>query len=108
MRDIVKPAQLYSALQAVLGLPDRCVSFELRAAAGHYGVTVTCERYVSLDAQGIEQLKLVLSEYELLHKSAAQSPRSEEFRVVDFDGWLRERTERAHAEFMTRTSQLPV
>lgn len=27
---------------------------------------------------------------------------------MDFDAWMRDRTDRAHAEFMARTSRLPV
>ncbi|SDF81104.1 MULTISPECIES: hypothetical protein [unclassified Duganella] len=107
MRDIVSPHQIYPALQALLGLPDHCVSFELRVAAEKFGVTVTCEHYVALDAPGLKQLESVLSEYELVRKPAPAVGDGAEFQVVDFDAWMRQRTERAHAEFMTRTSRLP-
>lgn len=106
MRDIVTPHQIYPALQALLGLPDHCVSFELRVAAGQVGVTVTCEHYVALDAPGLKQLESVFSEYELVRNPAPdEAPDdSAEFHVLDFDAWMHERTERAHAEFMQRTS----
>lgn len=104
MHNIVSAHELYAALQALLGLPEHCVSFELRAAAREYGVTVTCEHYVTLDASGLKQLESVLSEYKLLHKPtpATDCPPTDgsELRVVDFDSWMRERTERAHAEYM--------
>ena len=111
MRDVVTPNELYRVLRALLGLPDNCVSFELRAVAGQYGATVTCEHYVALDAPGLTQLESVLSAYELVHKPAAEAERADEagagFRVVDFDAWMHDRTERAHVEFMTRTARLP-
>lgn len=103
MRDIVTPTQIYPALQALLGLPDHCISFELRVAAGQYGVTVACEHYLSLDAPGIAQLESVLSEYELV-KRAEAAPANDErsASAIGFDAWMRERTDRAHAEYMAR------
>lgn len=107
MRNIVSANQIYPALQALLGLPEHCISFELRAAAGQYGVTVTCEHYVALDVPGLKQLESVLSEFELVRKPIPAVDDGAEFQVVDFDAWMRERTERAHTEFMRRTSRLP-
>lgn len=97
MRDIVSPAQIYPALQAMLGLPDHCVSFDLRVAAGQYGVTVTCEHYVALDALGLKQLESVLSHYELVHRAA---PALQQAAVVGFDAWMCARTDAAHAAYM--------
>jgi hypothetical protein len=94
MGDIVHPSQIYPALQALLGLPDHCVSFELRAQQGEYGVIVACEHYLALDAPGLKQLESVLSEYQLVHRE--QHP----VKVEDFDAWMRGRTDRAHAEYM--------
>lgn len=105
MRDIITPNQIYPALQALLGLPDHCVSFELRVAAGQYGVTVTCEHYVALDAPSLKQLESVFSDFELVRR--AKPDVGDSFQVVDFDAWMRDRTESAHAEFMRRTSALP-
>lgn len=105
---LVTSAEIYPALQALLGLPDHCVSFELSARAGEI-VTVTCEHYVSLGPSGIKQLERVFSEYELVHKpapAADEGDGTDEFRVVDFDAWMRDRTERAHRHFMERTSVL--
>jgi len=129
MRDIVTPMQIYPALQALLGLPDHCISFELRVAAGQCGVTVSCEHYVALDAPGIQQLESVLSEYELVRKSAPLTEGSQQqdnlseplaelaaplvrldaakAQSIGFDAWMSERDERAHREFMDSTSRLP-
>lgn len=129
MRDIVTPHQFYPALQALLGLPDHCVSFELRAAAGQVGVTVTCEHYVALDAADIKKLESVFSEFELVRKPVPAPDKWQQPTTVrdpllaladaliefdaamaqafGFDVWMRQRTERAHAEFMSRTSRLP-
>jgi len=109
MRTLVTPAEIYPALQALLGLPDHCVSFELSARAGKI-VTVACEHYISLGPSGIKQLERVFSEYELVHKPAPAPAADEgdgaaEFRVVDFDAWMRDRTEGAHREFMDRTAR---
>ena len=104
MRDIVTPIQIYPALQALLGLPERCISFELSVHPDTFGVTVTCEHYVALDAAGIAQLESVFSKYELVHRPPPDD--GAEFRVVDFDAWMSDRTERAHREFMVRIEQL--
>lgn len=108
MRDIVSPNQIYPALQALLGLPEHCLSFELSVRHDQIGVTATCEHYVALDAAGIKQLESVLSQYELVRRPApAEAPDdSTELHVVGFDAWMRERTDRAHREFMDRTAQL--
>lgn len=109
MQHITTVAQLYSALQPILGLPDHCVSFELSMRAGDVGVMVACEHYVGLDAPGIKKLECVLSEYELARKpapAADEGDGTDEFRVVDFDAWMRDRTECSHREFIERTAQL--
>ena len=99
MSKIVHSSEIYPALQSILGLPDHCISFNLSIEVGH--VTVTCEHYVALDAPGLKQLESVLSEYELVHRAPPQPA-----KVENFDVWMRERTDRAHAEFMTRTAAL--
>lgn len=109
MRHITTVAELYSALQPILGLPDRCVSFELSMRAGDMGVMVTCEHYVALDAPGLKQFESVLSEYELVRKPASapdENRDAAEVHVVDFDVWMRDRIERAHIDYMTRTAKL--
>lgn len=98
MRDIVTPRQIYPALQALLGLPEHCVSFELRVAAEQVGVVVTCEHYVALDATGLKQLETVLSAYELVHRNPLADTSSP--AVMGFDAWMHDRTERAHAAYM--------
>lgn len=103
MRDIVTPNQIYPALQALLGLPEHCLSFDLSVRHDQIGVTVTCEHFVALDTDGLKQLKSVLSQFELKHRPAPDD--GAEFHVVDFDAWMRDRTERAHREFMDRTAR---
>ena len=107
MRTIVSPAQIYPALQALLGLPEHCVSFELRVGAGQMGVTVTCEHYLALDAPGLKQLESVLSEYELVHRGSAEfyddifsNAEGKLAAEIGFDAWMRARTDAAHAEYM--------
>ena len=96
MPNIVHSSQIYPALKALLGLPDHCISFELRVAVGH--VTVTCEHHVALDEPGLKQLESVLSEYDLVHRKPVEQPQPA--KVEDFDAWMRDRTDRAHAEYM--------
>lgn len=99
---------------ALLGLPRHWIAFELRAAAGQYGVTVACEPYVTLDASGIKQLEAVSSEHELACKPVS-SFYDHVFADAEADlaaeigsyAWMRRRTERTHGELMTRTSRLP-
>ena len=110
MSSIVTPTQIYPALKALLGLPDMCISFELRVATGEVGVIVACEHYLALDAPGLKQLEHVLSEYELVVREPAPTFKvhaedSPEFqaakaKVMGFDAWMRDRTDRAHAEYM--------
>ena len=88
MRHITTVAELYSALQPILGLPDRCVSFELSMRAGDMGVMVTCEHYVALDEPGLKQFESVLSEYELVQKPLTALDGADHGKVVDFDAWI--------------------
>ena len=105
MRDPVTPPQIYPALKALLGLPDNLVAFDLSVRAGEI-VTVTCEHHVSLATLGLKQLESVFSHYELVHIPAPASDEAaadaDEFRVVDFDSWMRDRTDAAHTEYMAR------
>ena len=101
MLNIVHSSEIYPALQALLGLPDHCISFELRVSSGVPGVTVACEHYVALDAPGLKQLERVLSEYEMVGREQPLP-----VKVENFGAWMRERTDRAHAEFMARTAAL--
>lgn len=109
MRDIVTPNQIHSALHALLGLPKHCVSFEL-SVRFNQPVTVACEHHVALDAPGLEQLESVFSQYDLVHRPAPVCDQAADdgakLHVVDFDAWMRVRTERSHREFMRRTSAL--
>jgi hypothetical protein len=96
----VTAVQIYPALQALLGLPDMCTKFELRVSCSDI-VTVACEYYPNLDTNGIAQLTAVFGEYELVRRGKVAPHPAE---AMGFDAWMRQRTERAHAEFMARTS----
>jgi hypothetical protein len=95
MRNIVHSSEIYPALQALLGLPDHCISFELRVSSGEPGVTVACEHYVALGVPGLKQLERTFSEYELVAREQPQPA-----KVENFDAWMRERTDAAHAAYM--------
>ena len=42
----------------------------------------------------------MLSEYELARRKPVEQPQPA--KIEDFDAWMRERTDRAHAEYMAR------
>ena len=79
-------AEIYNALKALLGLPEQCVSFELRAHAGGV-VTIECEYWPSVDAQGIAQLAAVFGEYELVRREV---PTDAPEHSLDWYVWARE------------------
>ena len=86
--------QISKELQDALGLPKDTLGFTLRCYAGEV-ITVECEYCPDGSFQ------TALTEYHLTPRLKAKpSP-----AVLDFDAWMRERTERAHDDFMRRTSQ---
>lgn len=90
--------QISKELCDALGLPKQTRGFTLRCYVGE-PVTVECEYYPSGDFQ------LALARYRLIAVGGTiPGPRPKPF---DYDGWRRQRTERAHSEFMARTSALP-
>lgn len=99
MRSILTSHQLYPALQALLGLPDMCTSFELRASADGM-LLVSCEHYLYGSDASIAQLVKVFGEFELVRR--AECPQPHPADQMGFDAWMRDRTERAHFEFMSR------
>jgi len=112
MGNPVTAAQIYPALKALLGLPEHITQFELRVNSNEI-VTVACEYYPYLDGVGIAQLVRVFGEYELVRRPAADlydgifaDAEGKLATDIGFDAWMRRRTERAHAEFMTRTAAL--
>lgn len=102
MHSIVTSHQIYPALQALLGLPDLCVSFELRASVDGL-VTVSCEHYLRSDTAGIAQLARVFSEYEMVPRAAVRVGTAHPAEAMGFDAWMRQRTEAAHQAFMKAT-----
>lgn len=105
MRHLITASEIYPALKALLGLPEQCVSFELRARAGDV-VTIACEYCPSLDAQGIVRLATVLREYELVARATPAAVEPHPAEVVGFDAWMRERTEAAHQAMMIKAHWL--
>ena len=88
--------QISKELCDALGLPKLTRGFTLRCYSGE-PVTVECEYYPDGGFQ------TALAQYHLV-------PRVVEGRVTapfNYDAWRRQRTERAHSEFMERTSGLP-
>ena len=86
--------QISKELQDALGLPKYTRGFTLRAYVNEL-VMVECEYYPDGGFQP------ALARYHLV-------PRDDSPAVAPFDygAWLRKRTERAHREFMDRTSRL--
>lgn len=87
--------QIGQELCDALGLPKNTIGFTLRVYANEI-VTVSCE--YAPDDPGIVRL---LGKFDLVQRDSA--PDATE--PLHYDTWLRERTERAHAEFMRRTSR---
>lgn len=97
------PQQIYLALKELLGPPEMCASFELRVRQGDL-VTVACEHYLSDNKGGIAQLGRVLSEFELVPRAGATHLQKDE--AINFDAWMRQRTDAAHDAYMARTSRM--
>lgn len=86
--------QIGKELCDALGLPKFTRGFTLRCYTGEV-VTVECEYYPEGSFQ------TALAQYHLVPRTEAP-PAADEFT---FNAWMRERTERAHREFMERTSR---
>ena len=95
-------------LMKLLGIPEHCTSFELRCAAGEI-VTVKCEFHPVRDDGKLNELGMLMADYELVRRSlsgfyddifsdAARTSAAE----IGFDEWMRRRTDAAHAEYMNR------
>lgn len=87
--------QIGPQLVEALGLPKNTVGFTLRCYAGET-VSVECEYWP--EDHGLAK---ALAQYNLVAVGGTV-PAAKSF---DFDGWMRDRTERAHREFMERTSR---
>lgn len=86
--------QISKDLCDALGLPPMTRGFTLRCYTGEI-VTVECEYYPT------GAFQTALSKYNLLPAVDAEPA------GFDFDAWMMDRTERAHRDFMHRTSRLP-
>jgi hypothetical protein len=88
--------QISKELCDALGLPKLTRGFTLRCYVDE-PVTVECEYYPTSDFQ------LALARYRLIAVGGDYpAPRP---KLFDHNTWMRERTERAHREFIERTSR---
>jgi len=85
--------QISKELQDALGLPKHTVGFTLRAYANEM-VTVECEYCPNGSFQS------ALARYHLVPRDDARAA-----ETFNYDAWRADRTERAHREFMERTSR---
>lgn len=81
--------ELGKRLVEALGLPKHTMGITLHVYPGQF-VTVECKYALDED-----KLSPLMAEYALVERGKPKS----------FDTWMRERTERAHTEFMERTSR---
>lgn len=97
--------QIGAQLCSALGLPPYTVGFTIRCHVGE-PISVECAYYP--DAAGAPAMTQALAQYALVERDAAPVSSSEQHAagIVGFDAWMRERTEKEHAEFMRRTSTL--
>lgn len=86
-----------------LDLPKYTIGFTLRARVGEL-VTIECE-YVPEDRLQTGRILSELAQYNLVPADAAARKVRGAGEVTNYDAWKRERTERAHAEYMARTSR---
>lgn len=93
---IVMGHQIGKALCDALQLPEQTKSFVLRAQVGE-AVTIECEYYPDVGAD----FTAALTEFNLVRK-IEQAPCPE---PVNFDEWMRARTEAAHAKYMWRHAE---
>ncbi|SFM63902.1 hypothetical protein [Rugamonas rubra] len=91
--------QISRELLDALGLPRHTASFSLHCRAGQF-VTVDCEYY----PDDLASMERAFSSYTLERREPPAAPPEHPAVLMGFDAWMRERTERAHAEFMARTS----
>lgn len=87
------------ALIEALGLPKQTIAFTLRARAGHF-VSVECEYAPESDRFVTE-----LANYRVVRIDTPSTSVPHQAEVMGYDAWLSERTARAHAAFMERTSK---
>jgi hypothetical protein len=87
--------QISKGLLDALGLPEMTRGFTLRCFSGEI-VTVECEYYPH------GSFETALAQYTL-------TPRAEPRRAapIDFDAWMKARTDHAHRDYMQRISSLP-
>lgn len=83
-----------------VGLPKHVVAFNLHVRAGAIA-TVDCEYYPA-DQPALER---AFASYTLEPRPAAAPAHPTD--LIGFDAWMRQRTDRAHAQFMRRTACLP-
>jgi hypothetical protein len=101
MKNPMMSYELGAPLIKALGLPDNCVSFTLRLEAMQLA-TVECTYHPRLDASA---LVAAFAEYELVKREPAPAKEPQvPTAAMDFDAWMRERTQTAHNQYMLRTA----
>ncbi|HYD58956.1 MAG TPA: hypothetical protein VEC35_01280 [Noviherbaspirillum sp.] len=86
--------QLGAQLVKALGLPNQCVWFELRCAAGE-PISIRCEYYP--DKQDGQEFESILTKYEVVERTVAHGS-----EPVDFDAWMEGRKKLAHEAMLSR------
>lgn len=92
MRTVVTGQNIGKILTEALGLPKYTRSFVLRCEVDQV-VTVECEYYPAIDPDSLE---LALAEFDLVRRDPPAP------QAFDFDAWLKDRDEKAHADMMAR------
>jgi hypothetical protein len=96
MATLVTGQNIGKMLAEVLGLPKHTRSFVLRCEVNKI-VSVECEYYPSVDARSLE---VALAEFDLVRRDPPAP------QAFDFDAWLKDRNQKAHADMMARHAYL--
>lgn len=87
--------ELAKALEAAMPMPKNMRGFTLRCYVDE-AVTLTVESYPGIE---VGSFVAVMAEYDL---NIRQAPIVPEPMTDGFDAWMRDRTDKAHAEYMAR------
>jgi hypothetical protein len=99
MAKVVTGQNIGKTLCEVLSLPKHTRSFVLRCEVNK-AVSVECEYYPELD---VGSLEAALAEFDLVRREVSAPTKA---GTVDFDAWLAQRNEDAHAAMMARHAAL--
>lgn len=99
---VVSATRFYQALAEAMELPKGVTKMSLHLEVDK-PVTIECEIVPHVD---LGLLTKVMRSFELVPADVVL-PEVHPAEVMGFDAWMRERTERAHQEYMRRTGSLP-